>query len=370
MGSIPIPSRLGSVAKECGLLFASSRHNYPELLQSIARTCPAPCLVGCSSAGEFVTGDAGEGGICAVALAGDGMSFSVGLGQDLSHDPEAAARSIVEGFQGLREGETRFRAALVFADALTGSAEDLVEQLTIATQGQYQLVGGGAGDDGNFRHTEVFRGSESFTDAAVALEILSDKPLGIGTSHGWVPAGEGMRVTRAEGKKVISLNASPAREAFEEHALATGQKVDWDNPLSFFLHNVLGIAGPQGYKLRVPLAFEEDGAVLCASEIPEGSVIHFMKTSINAGADAAQKAAQRALEELNGEEPLAAIFFDCVATRLRMGQDFSLELERLQDTLLGAEFAGYNTYGQIARAEGQFCGNQVRSLQSRFCDPH
>lgn len=338
------------------LVFASSRYDYVELLKALTAVCPTPCLVGCSSAGEFVSCSSGEGGACAVALAGDGMRFSVGLGRDLSGDPRAAARSMVSGFQGLQDEGYNFRSALVFADALSGSAEDLVEQLTAATQGQYQLVGGGAGDDGNFRATEVFLGTESYGDAAVALEILSDKPLGIGVSHGWEPSSEGLRVTRAEGKKLISLNALPAREAFEEHAQTTGQSLDLKQPISFFLHNVLGIASPQGHKLRVPLSFEEDGSVLCASEIPEGAVVHFMQTSSKAGAEAAVEAARRALKELNEEEPLAGIFFDCVATRLRMGKEFGIELQELKDALGGAEFAGYNTYGQIARAEGQFCG--------------
>jgi hypothetical protein len=63
-----------------------------------------------------------------------------------------------------------------------------------------------------------------------------------------------------------------------------------------------------------------------------------------------------ALERLNGHKPNVAIFFDCVATRLRMGGEFGLELDSLKRALGGAGFAGCNTYGQVARAEGQFGG--------------
>jgi len=52
----------------------------------------------------------------------------------------------------------------------------------------------------------------------------------------------------------------------------------------------------------------------------------------------------------------AALFFDCVATRLRLGKEFGMELESLAAELGAVPYAGFTTYGQIARAEGQFSG--------------
>jgi hypothetical protein len=47
---------------------------------------------------------------------------------------------------------------------------------------------GGAGDHGAFKQTHVFCGTDAFSNGAVALEILSNKPIGIGARHGWVAA--------------------------------------------------------------------------------------------------------------------------------------------------------------------------------------
>ena len=85
----------------------------------------------------------------------------------------------------------------------------------LLTAGRYQIFGGGAGDDAKFSRTHVFYGIEAVSDSAVALEILSHKPLGIGVSHGWQPASPPMRVTAADGMRLISLNAAPAVEVFE-----------------------------------------------------------------------------------------------------------------------------------------------------------
>jgi hypothetical protein len=153
---------------------------------------------------------------------------------------------MLELVRGLARHDYVFRSALVLTDALAGQADDFVEQLTRLTAGTYQLCGGGAGDDAQFRRTHVFCGTEAATEAAVALEILSNKPLGISVDHGWQPASRPMRVTEAEGMRLASLNAVPAVEVFEEHAETTGQPFDTADPLPFFLHNVIMESGSAG----------------------------------------------------------------------------------------------------------------------------
>ena len=338
------------------IAFASSRHDYRSLLRAMCEECRPKCLVGASSAGEFTRNARGEGITCALALRSNDMMFSVGVGRSLRADRVGAAREIVSGFQGREHPTFPHRAALVLTDSLAGHADDLVDQLTFATAGRYQFFGGGAGDDAQFKRTHVFAGTEPITDAAVALEILSKKPIGIGVSHGWVPASSGMRVTEADGARLVSLNGMPAVQLFQDHAEGTGQHLNARDPLPFFLHNIIGIETGNGHRLRVPLAIHDDGSISCAAEVPSGSLIHIMKASVASAADAAARATRTALEALEGNKPKVGLFFDCVATRLRMGDLFGLELGALAELLDPAPFVGCNTYGQIARAAGQFGG--------------
>jgi hypothetical protein len=81
-----------------------------------------------------------------------------------------------------------------------------------------------------------------------------------------------------------------------------------------------------------------------------------MRSSEKSAVIAAERAAEAALGGLRGSRPKAALFFDCVATRLRLGEVFGLELNALTDHLGHIDLAGCNTHGQIARAEGQFGG--------------
>ncbi|HEU4792449.1 MAG TPA: FIST N-terminal domain-containing protein [Nitrolancea sp.] len=338
------------------IVFASSKYDYGRLLQALEDSCHPKTMVGCSSAGEFTTAAQGEGMACAVAIRSSDMRFSAAVGRGLNLDRSGAAADLVSSFTGMKAHDYRFRSAMVLADALAGYTDELIERLTMLTAGTYQFVGGGAGDDARFQRTHVFYGTEPIADAVVALEILSERPIGIGASHGWEPVSDAMRVTEADGTRVISLNATPAVEIFQEHAGATGQLFDLNDPVPFFLNNVIGIDTGQGFKLRVPLALSPDGSIAFASNVPAGSIVHIMEASSTSTSDAASTAVTSALQQLNGWKPKVALFFDCVATRLRLGKDFGYELDTVRRALGKAQLVGCNTYGQIVRADGQFSG--------------
>jgi hypothetical protein len=346
---------LGRPAKAI-MVFAAPSYDHAALLDELVGQCPDALVVGASSAGEFMNQERGEGLVCALGLAGDDVRFGVGVAREITGDAGAAARQIVSGFGGLSDYTFPYRSALIMADALAGHLDVLVDELTLATRGQYQFFGGGAGDNAQFQRTSVFCGSEVLSGAAVALEILTEKPIGVGVRHGWAPASAPFRVTEADGMRLVSLNGLPAAEAFEAHAAATGQKLDRAAPIPFFLHNILGIEAGESHRLRVPLAILPDGSVLCAAEVPPGAVIYIMRASAASAVEAAQEATQAALAALGEHRPQAALFFDCVATRLRMGDQFGEEVGIVRDQLAGADLLGCNTHGQIARAEGQFEG--------------
>ncbi len=349
-----IIDKLGSPAQAI-ILFAAPEHDHKSLLAALREASSSGVIVGASSAGEFTNEVHGTGLACALALAGDDVAFAASVGRDLKRDPGAAARQIASGFAGPSTPQFEHRAALVLTDALAGYADVLVDELTLATAGQYQFFGGGAGDNARFQRTTVFCGEEVLADAAVALEILSSKPLGVGVSHGWEPASRPLRVTEADGMRLIGLDGLPAVEVFEEHAETSGKSIDRGEPIPFFLHNILGIETGAGYRLRVPLAVLPDGSVLCAAEIPVGAVVRIMRTTLASAVEAAERAADAAVSSMPSR-PVAALFFDCVATRLRMGEQFEEELAGLQGRLGPVPVTGCNTHGQIARAEGQFQG--------------
>ena len=349
-------TEFGNLPPDVVILFSASRHDASVLLRGLHESCSPKIIVGCSSAGEFTNDMLGEGHVCALGIRSSDLTFAAGMSRKLAEDRDAAAQEIVAHFNQSADSISAYSAALVLTDGLAGHADELIERLTYLTGGNHLFFGGGAGDDTKFRRTEVFLNQEVATGAAVALEIRSSKPIGVGVRHGWYPASKPMRVTEARGSVLVSLNAMPAVEAITLHAEKTGQTFDPADPRPFFLHNILGIDIGDGFRLRVPLALQKDGSVLCAAEIPEGASLCIMATDAVSARQAATAATEAAMRQLNGHPANAALFFDCVSTRLRMGQQFCDELTAVKEALGPIPLAGCNTYGQLARSEGQFSG--------------
>ena len=345
-----------SYAPDVVILFAAPNYDHAELLSALKQACNPGLLVGCSSAGEFTSKFYGEGLACAVAISSSDIQFTATIGHQLHTDTLQAASAMAADFRSDELEEYPFRSVLILADALAGHTDDLIEQLTQLTGGSSQFFGGGAGDNAQFAYTPVFYDTEVVKDAAVALEMCSKKPLGLGSSHGWKPVSAPIEVTESDGMRVIRLNGKSPLEVIQAHAEATGQTLDVKDPLPFFLHNLIGIDMGFGYKLRVPLALTPDGAIICAADVPSGAMISIMGSTVQLAAEAAEVAAGAAIRKLSGEKPAVALFFDCVATRLKMGKEFGFELDTVQQVLSPTPYVGCNTHGQIVRAEGQFSG--------------
>lgn len=338
------------------IAFVSPDFPFTSVLDALKEHCQPNILVGCSSAGEFSGCSTGNSTASVMAIRSDTILFNAALGKGLRTSRTEAVQQIAHVFTANQHTDFPYRCALVLTDALAGFAEDLIQDITVLTGGTYQLFGGGAADDARFNETHVFFGTECHTDAVVMLEMLSKKPIGIGVKHGWQTAGKPLRVTEAEGNRIASLNAIPAGDVFDMHAQQTGQVFNRADPMPFFLHNVLGIDTGGEYKLRVPLALNPDGSITCAAEVPMGATVHIMVGNVETACAAARQASEAALAGLNGEKHAGALMFDCAATRLRLGRDFQDELKAVAEVLGSENFAGCNTYGQIARTEGQFGG--------------
>jgi hypothetical protein len=227
----------------------------------------------------------------------------------------------------------------------------------LSTGGAYQLFGGGAADP-RMTQSHLFYGTEVLSNGAVGLEILSNKPLGVGLSQGWRPISDRMRVTEVSGYRLVSMNGVSAMEIFQSHAEATRQNFDHANPMPFFLDNIIGVESGEGYKFRVPIAANEDGSVSCAAEVPMGATVRIMATTAKLASDAADAAVRRARSQIGDWKPQVAIFFDCLAAPARLQLGFGFDPRILGRPLETANYVGFSTCGQVVRCEGEFNGFQ------------
>ncbi len=344
------------------LVFASPRHDHGEVLKGVRSVTGEAPLIGCSSAGEFTEQDVVSESVVVTVVSSDTMCFTVGRGRGLKEHLSRAVTEAVSDFRGslpisLKAGLVH-RTILLFTDALVGGGEALIDELMVQTALQYELAGGAAGDDAQFKSTPVFYQAEVLTDAFVCAEVLSTTPLGLGISHGWSPIGPKMRVTRSDGAIVQEINGRPALEVYRDFAREQGVTLEGKNVVPFLMEHIIGWLDQEGdEKLRVTLWPLEDGSIVCASEIPQGALITLMKATDQSVMETAAHAARQGIERLQVAHPAGMIALECVSQRLRIGDaGVANALHQVQDVIGRVPVGGCHGYGQLVRTERAFTG--------------
>lgn len=341
------------------LLFASTRCPLEQLVALLERALPDCKLVGASSAGEFTERSECSGCVAFFALAGE-LLFSSGWATQISADPVAAVSSAVASLPPLSLTHPH-RTVLVFFDTFSGQGEETALLLS-AMLGENVVLAGAAAADERMQRSVVAAGANCASDALALLCIDARAPVGIGVAHGHTPMSAPLRVTKAAGNQVYSIEGRPAWRVWVEHtrqaALANGtDPLLLDSPESFMQYLVLyeaGLSLGREFKVRAPLRRDADDSLSFACGIPEGAIIRIMQSSAEAQLDSARKAAQLAKERVGA--PIAgALAFDCVCRKLILKDDFIHAVRAISD-VIQAPLAGFETFGEVALSVGEMSG--------------
>lgn len=343
-----------------GVVFATSKLDLATLAVGLAEVLGDVPVIGCSSAGEFVTDRISDGGVAVSLLWSDEIGVAVGLGEGLRANTPRAVRQLCAD---LRRNVTTpapagatHRSVILLSDGMAGNGEGLVDTMSMELGGGVTLIGGAAGDDAAFKETFVLLGRRVAKDAAVAAELLSRKKIGVGVHHGWCAASAPGTVTRSEGGRLIEIDGQPAIEMYRRHAAKLGVTLTRENQNQFVFTHELGIVLMNDeLKVRAPLSVNDDGSINCATEVPVGQQVRIVEGDHDAIIAAARTAAEHARQAIGGQPAAGAIVFDCVARKLVLGDVFRREVEAFRD-VVGAPVMGFNTYGEIARVRGQLSG--------------
>ena len=335
------------------IVFASDRHHLEALVEGV-RTCAGDsALVGCTTAGEIWTGQAGANGAVVFALGGDGFavstSVSTGASADLRVAGASAAAAALAGQSGAHQ------VLMLLTDGLAGDQNEVVRGAYSAAGAAIPLVGGCAGDDLRMARTRQIFGDSVLDDAVVAVSITSDAPFGIGMGHGWVKVGEPLVVTSSSGIRVASLNDRPALDVYLEQLNPPAEAHDDHVAFTNFAQtHPLGLDRRTGVSIRfVAGADFQARELICIAQVPEDGLAYLMEGDAGSVLGATDEACREALAGLGGRSPLALLAFDCIARRGVLGDDgIAGEAHRLSAMAPGAHVAGFYTYGEFARTQG------------------
>lgn len=201
------------------LYFASSVYNPDELSETMQVAFPGILTVGCSTAGEIVTGKMMEKSIVA-------MAFS----KKIIGNPKVEILTGISNEQNVEKAFSSFEAhfgepvsqmnhndyvGIALMDGLCRCEEKVLEK--IGDQTNVRFIGGSAGDDFKFEKTYLFANGKAYTDAGILILMKPKTQFDTLKVQSFKSSGKKLKITKAYGtRQVIEFNNKPAVQAYAE----------------------------------------------------------------------------------------------------------------------------------------------------------
>jgi hypothetical protein len=349
-------ARLALAGDEPRLLvvFGSIRYDPAELLAGIRESAGDTPVIGCSTHGEIGPDGARDGSVVITAFGGTGISVSTAATDKIRGRQRDAGAEIAECVSDL--DEDRNRVLILLTDGMSRHQEEILRGAYDVLGATVPLFGGASADGRQMTGTYQLHGEEVLHQGIVAAAIATDGPIGIGVRHGWRRAGDAMIVTSSANGRVHRLDDMPALDAYLDRLEAPPEA--YHDPAAFSrwaLTRPLGIQRRSGVEAR-NLSHDVDFAgrsIGGGGNIPEGALTWAMEGDSESILDAHGLACQDAVEALGDQPPVGLIALSCAGCRAVLGDEgIQRESVRIAGQAKGAPFAGFYTYGEIARIRG------------------
>jgi hypothetical protein len=334
-----IRAGLSAVEPALVIAFASPSLSPDAVASGLAEAFPGARTVGCTTAGEIVSGKMLKGALVAMGFdSAHLVDVDVQVVRDLSGgvDVTSALSAFSEHFgRPVSNMPLSEYVGIVLIDGLSGAEERVME--AVGDRTNVVFVGGSAGDDLAFKRTHVFADGEAISDAAVLVLMKPGVGFKIVKTQSFVPTEALLVATKSDeaAREVVEFNGRPAAEAYAE---AVGLPVE--NVSEAFMNHPVGLMVHGEPYVRSPQQALEDGSIRFYCNIVEG-----MKLSVLEGTDIiadTRDALEDAVKEMGGISAL--VNFNCILRTLE------LYSEGMSDAY-GGLFAqlptvGFSTYGE------------------------
>lgn len=315
------------------------------IAQSLNERYPEALLVGCTTAGEHISGQHLNHSLVVAGLSDTGIRWEAALIQDLADFSEERASDVARHlFEGLSIDPHTFdpqnHFCLLFVDGLSRKEEHVASLLADAIEG-IPLAGGSAGDDLLFQETQVLFGGEAFTDAAVVVMGTTERTQCTIVKHQhFTTTPSSLVITHAdpETRTVYEMNGYPAVEAYAGalgmHPEQLTDDITFNNPVVFRCDNKLYVRSIQ--------TCNDDQSITFYCGIEEGMVLNIGGHTNIVGA------LESELEKLPSAAERAdfVLGFNCILRSLEAKQkELHPQLSQLLQHKSKA-MIGFDTYGE------------------------
>lgn len=347
-------NRLGAASPTFGIVIASHQYQPREVAAGVTSLTGDMPLIGFSSPAGLTHEGIHTHSVVVALLSGD-------LRAEVHWLPGYAqsGRETANRLAQLLPAESTRQSLLFFADGFNGDAEQLCNSLPANSA---PILGGLSSGDMHTGNNYQIAGTQAGTGGLAAAILRGAVRVGFGSAHGWDPVGNQFRVTRSRGFWLRTLDGRPTSETYAQ--IFGYPARDWAFPPLSHLARLYPLGVEQGEQLivRSPLRVEADGSFRMNAPIRDGLDAYLLVGSRASCQEAAQKATQQALMQLDEAKPVFALVLVDIAWQMLLKSTPGAEIAAVQD-ILGPDvpIAGGYTLGQIAPFKGapQFLNQHI-----------
>ncbi|MDV3425860.1 MAG: FIST C-terminal domain-containing protein [Bacillota bacterium] len=217
-----IKSQLTGCNAKLLVFFAAPDFDQENLCSLLQQAFINSIVVGCSTAGEIVSGKLLNNSVAAMAVNSNIISDAKAEVIDLKNENEsinAAFNSFEEYFhESAYDMDAAKYVGLILIDGVSMKEEKIMD--LIGNRTNVFFIGGSAGDNFRFKETQVCAGGKAYTDASVLVMLkISDRAeFGIIKTQSFKALDKVLIASKVnkEMREVIEFNNKPAAEAYAE----------------------------------------------------------------------------------------------------------------------------------------------------------
>lgn len=331
------------------------------VIEAVRKEFPYEHLVFGSTSGEIIDSNVFDNSVVVTAIEFEKSTFVIRTENILNHnkDAEKLGESL---YNALPKENLRHLFVLSEGSFVNGSS--LIEGLEKNIENAVPISGGMCGDDAKFEKTLASYKENPKEGEVVLIGFYGDTlEISFASFGGWTSFGPERIITKSEANILYEIDGQPALNLYKKYL---GEKAN-QLPQASLLYP-LNVT-PEGKKepvVRTILGIDnEKQSMTLAGDVPENSKVQLMMASVDAIAEGANEAAQRAMQNRKAA-PQLALLVSCVGRKLVMNQRVEEEIERVQEVIGNSTaITGFYSYGEMAPfANNTFCDlhNQTMTL--------
>lgn len=235
-------------------------------------------------------------------------------GGDLGQVADALVERLGPGLAG----STELTLLLLF-DAIFPLVGTLLDELYLRLGNRVHYMGASAGSE-SFRPIPcLFDGGRAVGGGVLAVLLPGNR--GAVLDHGYPVPSRMITATSTVGNRIVQIDWRPAFEVYQAMGrLLHGVEITPESFYRFAVHFPFGILRANGSLLvRIPVALEQDGSLLCAGEVPANSVLALLAAPTVDSSRTVESLVSGLAELAGSVGGKELLLFYCAGRRLHLG---------------------------------------------------